>query len=48
MVAFRNSDDFQTWRDRAGQFFVVSPKVEHVALVQSYFRAATANPVQFS
>jgi hypothetical protein len=47
MVAFRNSDDFQIWRDRVGRFFVVSPGVEHVALVQSYFRAATANSAQF-
>jgi heme-degrading monooxygenase HmoA len=48
MVAFRNSDDFQTWRERVGRFFVNSPKVEHVALVQSYFRAPTAYPVQLS
>jgi quinol monooxygenase YgiN len=46
MVAFRNSDDFQTWRERVGRFFVVSPEVEHVALVQSYFRSATSSPTQ--
>lgn len=30
MVDFRQSDNFQQWRQLVGDFFVTAPKVEHV------------------
>jgi heme-degrading monooxygenase HmoA len=37
MVDFRNSADFARWRELAGPFFVVPPKVEHWTSQSSFF-----------
>ena len=37
MVGFRDSADFQVWRQLAGPFFAGPPKVEHFATVVSGF-----------
>ncbi|HWU50190.1 MAG TPA: antibiotic biosynthesis monooxygenase family protein [Asticcacaulis sp.] len=36
MVAFRNSDNFQSWRALAGPFFLSPPQVTHSETI-SYF-----------
>jgi heme-degrading monooxygenase HmoA len=37
MITFRNSDNFQQWRDLAGPFFAETPKVVHGETVGTYF-----------